>query len=182
MDYLQRAVELSRISFEAGQFPAGAVLVTNEGNVYESEPSLAWYNGECMVIDKAIAAEDAPLVGATMYASMESCLMCSAKMYWAGVTKAHFVIPKDKTNTNYAYEDDKPMSEHIASFHDPIKTLQDSTLLGEALSLYDAWVKKIETVRLSCEQAENLRSCRYKPRGNVICLLCQLRYLDKTYG
>lgn len=144
-DYLKQAVDLSRKSFEAGEFPAGAVLVTKSGNVYESDPSLAHYHGECMVIDKAIKAEGAPLNGAVMYASMESCLMCSAKMYWAGITQVHFVIPKSKTNALYAYEDDRPMSEHTGKFNTPLESIQDDTLLDEAFGLYEAWVKKIET-------------------------------------
>jgi tRNA(Arg) A34 adenosine deaminase TadA len=40
MHYLQQAVDLSRKSLEAGEFPAGAVLVTKKGNVYESDPSV----------------------------------------------------------------------------------------------------------------------------------------------
>ena len=143
-DYLQQAVDLSHASFQAGEFPAGAVLVTKTGNVYTSDPSVAWYHGECMVIDKAINAEDAPLTGAIVYSSMESCLMCSAKMYWAGITEVHFVIPKSKTNTLYAYEDSRPMQEHIQSFNTPLKSVPHDDLLEEALTLYNAWTKKIE--------------------------------------
>lgn len=145
MNYLEQAVDLSRKSFEAGEFPAGAVLVTKSGNAYESDPSLPYYHGECMVIDKAIKTEGYPLTDAVMYASMESCLMCSAKMYWAGITKVHFVIPKNKTNTLYAYEDGLPMQDRIKLFNTPITAEQDGALLDEALSLYEAWVKKIES-------------------------------------
>ena len=144
MNYLQNAIDLSRISLEAGQFPAGAVLVTRNSNVYESDPSLAYYHGECMAIDKAIEAEGYPLSDAVMYASMESCLMCSSKMYWAGVTQVHFAIPKDKTNTLYAYEDNVAMNEHIKNFNTRLSVRHDSTLQDEALGLYEAWVKKIE--------------------------------------
>lgn len=143
-DYLKQAVRLSRKSFEAGEFPAGAVLVTKSGGVYESDPSLPHYHGECMVIDKAIKAEGHPLTGAVMYASMESCLMCSSKMYWAGITEGYFVIPKDKTNILYAYEDILPMQGRIQRFNTPIVAKQDATLLDEALGLYEEWVKRIE--------------------------------------
>jgi tRNA(Arg) A34 adenosine deaminase TadA len=144
MNYLQQAVDLSRKSFEAGEFPAGAVLVTKSGGVHESDPSLPHYHGECMVIDKAIEAEGYPLTNAVMYASMESCLMCSAKMYWAGITKVHYVIPKSQTDTKYAYEDDLPMQDRIRQFNTPVEAEQDNTLLDEAIELYRAWVKKIE--------------------------------------
>lgn len=143
-DYLRKAVDLSRKSLEASEFPAGAVLVAKSGNAYESDPSLPHYHGECMVIDKAIKAEGYPLTGAVIYSSMESCLMCSAKMYWAGITEVHFVIPKEKTNTLYAYEDALPMQDRIKQFNAPITAIQDDTLLDEALGLYVTWVKKIE--------------------------------------
>lgn len=143
-DYLKQAVNLSRKSFEAGEFPAGAVLVTKSGQIYESDPSLPWYHGECMVIDKAIKAEGYPLTDAVVYSSMESCLMCSAKMYWAGVSQVHFVIPKIKTDTKYAYEDDMPMTEHTQHFNTPLVSQQRGALLDEALGLYRDWVKKIE--------------------------------------
>jgi tRNA(Arg) A34 adenosine deaminase TadA len=145
MNYLQQAVALSKKSLDTGEFPAGAVLVTKNGNVYESDPSVAWNHGECMVIDKAIKAEGYPLKGAVMYASMESCLMCSAKMYWAGIHKVNYVVPKSKVSTAYAYEDDKPMTEHTASFHIPLESIQNDALLNEALGLYNEWVKKIES-------------------------------------
>lgn len=144
MDYLKRAVDLSHKSLEAGEFPAGAILVTKRGTVYESDPSLPYYHGECMVIDKAIQAEGYPLTNAVMYATMESCMMCSAKMYWAGVTQVHFVIPKDKTNTLYAYEDALAMNDHTKNFNTKLSAKNDPALLDEALELYHAWVKKIE--------------------------------------
>jgi tRNA(Arg) A34 adenosine deaminase TadA len=145
MDYLQKAIDLSRKSLDAGEFPAGAVLVMKNGNLYQSDPSLPHYHGECMVIDKAIKAEGYPLEGAVIYSSMESCMMCSAKMYWAGITEVHFVIPKDRTNTTYAYEDALPMDEHIKNFNTKLVTKNDSSLLNEALSLYNIWVDKIES-------------------------------------
>jgi guanine deaminase len=144
IDHLRQAVDLSRQSFEAGQFPAGAVLVTKSGNTYQSDPSLPHYHGECMVIDKAIKAEGYPLAGAVMYASMEPCLMCSAKMYWAGITRVYFVIPKSQTDTKYAYEDALPMHDRIKQFNTPIETVKNSALLDEALGLYKDWVQKIE--------------------------------------
>jgi tRNA(Arg) A34 adenosine deaminase TadA len=145
MNYLRQAVDLARKSLEAGAFPAGAVLVTISGNVYESAPSVAWNHGECMAIDKAIKAEGGPLTGAVMCASMESCLMCSSKMYWAGITKVYFVMPKSRTNTLYAYEDNVSMHEHLKNFNTPIEVVQDDELLDEAVELYETWTKKIES-------------------------------------
>lgn len=144
-NHLKLAVELSRKSFEAGEFPAGAVLVGKSGNVYESDPSLPHYHGEMMVIDKAIRAEGAPLAGATIYASMEPCLMCAAKMFWSGVSDVQFVIPKPRVKAEYAYEDAVDIQTHIDHFFHPINMRHDPTLLDEALQIYNSWVKKIES-------------------------------------
>jgi tRNA(Arg) A34 adenosine deaminase TadA len=144
MDYLQRAIELSRASFEAGQFPAGAVLVTKSGGVYESKPSLPHNHGETMVIDMAIAAEGAPLVGATMYGSMQPCLMCTSKMYWAGIENAQYVLSKKDVRADYAYENVQDTGQVATTFFKPIKMEQSYEFKDEAMGIYSAWVKKIE--------------------------------------
>lgn len=145
MDYLKRAVELAKASFNAGEFPAGAVLVSKSGRTYESKPSVPHNHGETMVIDMAIEVEGAPLTGAVMYASMQSCLMCSAKMYWAGITEVHYAIPKSSVRADYAYEDSTDTTEVASAFFKPITATHHPELLDEAMEAYTAWVKKIET-------------------------------------
>ncbi len=144
MDYLRRAVELAKASFEAGEFPAGAVLVSKSGKAYESKPSVAHNHGETMVIDMAIAAEGAPLVGATVYTSMQPCLMCSAKMYWAGVENVQYVLSKKDIRADYAYENGEDTVQMAAGFFKPIKMMQMPELHQEALAKYEMWVKRIE--------------------------------------
>ena len=144
MDYLRRAVELSKASFEAGEFPAGAVLVSKSGSVYESKPSLPHNHGEMMVIDMAIAAEGTPLTGATIYASMQPCLMCSAKMYWADIDTVQYVIPKSSVQADYAYESPLDADVTVAAFFKRIQMTGHPELVEEALSMYKEWVTKIE--------------------------------------
>ncbi|MES2225803.1 MAG: deaminase [Patescibacteria group bacterium] len=145
-DYLKRAVELAKASFAAGEFPAGAVLVTKSAKVYESKPSLPHNHGETMVIDMAIAAEGAPLTGAIIYASMQPCLMCSSKMYWAGIDTVHYVIPKSSVRADYAYESQASTEILAADFFKPIVMTHHPEFLQEALEAYDEWVRKIESV------------------------------------
>lgn len=145
MDYLKRAVELAKTSFEAGEFPAGAVLVSKNGKVYESKPSLPHNHGEMMVIDSAIEAEGAPLISATIYASMQPCLMCSAKMYWAGIDTVHYVIPKSSVRADYAYESSLDVDATVAAFFKTIQMTQHPELHGHAMGSYEAWVRKIES-------------------------------------
>jgi tRNA(Arg) A34 adenosine deaminase TadA len=144
MDYIRKAVNLSKTSFETGAFPAGAVLVTRSGNVYESKPSVPYNHGETMVIDMAIEAEGAPLTGATMYGSMQPCLMCTSKMYWAGIESAQYVIPKTAVNAAYAYESTADTAEIATHFFEPISMLHVPEHQEEALGIYFDWVTKIE--------------------------------------
>lgn len=144
-DHLKRAVELSKASFDAGEFPAGAVLVSKSGKVYESKPSLPHNHSELMVIDAAITAEGAPLDGAVVYASMQPCLMCSAKMYWAGITEVHYVIPKSKVKAEYAYEDTTETNELATRFFKKLGMIEEPELQDEAMAIYRAWVEKIVT-------------------------------------
>ena len=144
MDYLKRTVELSKASLDAGEFPAGAVLITSGGAIYESRPSLAHNHGEMMVIDDAIQAEGAPLTGAVMYSSMQSCLMCTAKMYWAGIGNVHYVIPKSAIDASYAYENSSNTEEAGKSFFTPVRMQHDPELQEEAMSHYQSWVMKLE--------------------------------------
>ncbi len=144
MDYLQRAIELSQASFDAGEFPAGAVLVSKSGKVYESKPSLPHNHGECMVIDMAIEAESSPLTGATMYASMQPCLMCTSKIYWAGIETVYYAIPKEDVRAEYAYENSEDTTQVGATFFKPVKMIHVAELTPAAFGVYSSWVEKIE--------------------------------------
>ena len=79
-----------------------------------------------------------------MYASMQSCLMCSSKMYWAGITDVHYVIPKSSVRADYAYENSADTNEIASGFFKPITATQHTELQDEALAAYSEWVRKIE--------------------------------------
>lgn len=145
MNYLKIAIECSRKSLKEGGFPAGAVLVTKIGNVYKSGKSVAYLHGEIQVIDEAIKSEGYPLDGAQLYSSMESCLMCSSKMYWAGITDVEYVIPKAKVNAEYAYEDARDIDQTTSGFFKKLVKVNNPKYLSEALALYDEWVKEVES-------------------------------------
>ena len=50
-------------------------------------------------------------------------------MYWAGIAKVHYIIPKSQTDTKYAYEDSLPMQDRIKQFNTPINAEQDEPCL-----------------------------------------------------
>ena len=91
--YLKRALELAKDSLERGGFPCGALIVLNNkiiaeeisiGNILHDPTSHA----ELAAIRKACnKLETTSLHGATLYESVESCVMCFSAANWAGITK-----------------------------------------------------------------------------------------------
>ena len=84
VDFLKLAIEQSKISFQEGNFPAGAVVV-KDGKVISSSTSSPFPSLLHAEIKGVIHAYEnhQDLHGATLYASMEPCCMCFSSLYWA---------------------------------------------------------------------------------------------------
>lgn len=143
--FLNKAVNLSEKSLKQGGFPAGTVLVTSGGSIYESDKSVAYFHGEVQVIKSALdKGED--LSGAVLYCSMEPCLMCSSCIYWAGGIKTFYIIPKSIVKAEYAYENSLDMEDQYDNFFVRLRIEQAEAgdLLDQAFEVYKTWVKNIE--------------------------------------
>lgn len=143
LDYLQKALQLAEKSFEHGEFPAGAVVVTKNGEVFESGNSFGWNHAEAQVVDKALAKFGPDLASCTLYTTMQPCVGCASKIYWGGIRKIVYIISKDKVNPILCYEGEYDLNEILDSFHEKIIITQDDTYLEQALGLYKTWEKKI---------------------------------------
>lgn len=91
--YLKQAVKQARLSLEKCGFPAGAVLVL-DGKVIAKGLSLGGAlndpteHSETSCIRKACKKlKTTNLAGATLYASLEPCLMCFSVANWAGISR-----------------------------------------------------------------------------------------------
>ena len=89
--YLKLAVEQAKKSVEEGGFPAGSVVVKNDEIISEgvslgrklNDPTS---HAETSSIRKACKKlETRDLSGATLYASLEPCLMCFSVSNWSGI-------------------------------------------------------------------------------------------------
>ncbi len=94
--YLRIAVDQARISSEQGGFPAGAVLV-KDGSIVAKGLSLGQIlhdptsHAETTAIREARQTlSSTNLEGATLYASMEPCLMCFCGAHWADISRIVF--------------------------------------------------------------------------------------------
>ncbi|HBP51423.1 MAG: Guanine deaminase [Candidatus Shapirobacteria bacterium GW2011_GWE1_38_10] len=90
--FLRKAVDQAKKSVELGGFPAGAVVVKNGkiiskgvslGNILHDPTSHA----ETSSMREACKKLKGYLEGATLYASLEPCLMCFEASNWTGVSK-----------------------------------------------------------------------------------------------
>ena len=99
-DFLQKAIELSKMSVEQGGFPVGALVVVDgeivgEGVSDGKNVRDATSHAEIDAIRKASQQLDKrDLNEAVVYSSMEPCLMCFSACYWAKVDKVVYTIPK----------------------------------------------------------------------------------------
>jgi tRNA(Arg) A34 adenosine deaminase TadA len=95
-EFLQLAIEQSKNSVSQGGFPAGAVVV-KDGEVIAKGVSLGFKlddltsHAEITAVRKACEKlQTADLTGATLYASLEPCLMCFSSANWASISRIVF--------------------------------------------------------------------------------------------
>lgn len=98
--FLKRAVELAQESVDKGGFPAGALVVMNGkviaegisiGNILHDPTSHA----EAASIREACKVlETSDLSGATLYESLQSCVMCFSVANWANISRIVYASKK----------------------------------------------------------------------------------------
>lgn len=95
-NYLKLAVEQAKKSVNEGGFPAGAVVVKDDTVISEgislgfklNDPTS---HAETASIREACRKlETANLGGATLYASLQPCLMCFSVANWSGISRIVF--------------------------------------------------------------------------------------------
>jgi len=143
-EFLKKAMEQAKESVKQGGFPAGAVVVKDGkiiglglsiGNVLKDPTS----HGEMASIRDACKNLNAGnLTGATLYASMQPCLMCFGASMWSGISRIVFACAKDKVSPEY-YGGHYTVSEINKELIRPIKIEQISELEVESLALVKKW-------------------------------------------
>jgi tRNA(adenine34) deaminase len=94
--FMKEAWRLARQAYDAGEVPVGAVVVWNEkiigrGSNQVEQLSDSTAHAEMIAITAAcntIAAKY--LVEATLYVTLEPCLMCAGAMYWSKLGRIVF--------------------------------------------------------------------------------------------
>src|SRR3989344_4061737 len=143
--FLKLAIEQSRVSVEQGRFPAGAVVIFDgeivASGVSDSYPG--YQHAECRAVDEAFQ-KIGNLKGATLYASMEPCLMCLARTYWSGIRKIVFAISKESLDLRY-YEGSYDSSKIVEAINEPIEYSHVADLESEAFKVVEE-LEKVQKV------------------------------------
>lgn len=92
IDYLKKAIEISRESRAEGNTPFGALLVDKDGNIIMEQGNIEITEKICTGHAEATLAARAShqyskdfLWDCTLYTTAEPCAMCSGAIYWANI-------------------------------------------------------------------------------------------------
>ncbi|WP_313133354.1 nucleoside deaminase [Anaerocolumna sp.] len=92
MDYLRRAIEISRRARANGNTPFGALLVDKDGSIIMEQGNIEITEKLCTGHAEATLAARASheypkdfLWNCTLYTTAEPCAMCSGAIYWANI-------------------------------------------------------------------------------------------------
>jgi len=142
-------LKLASNSLSDGNFPAGAVVVTPDDSIFESDSSLGWNHAEMSAIDNAIKVVGTknfpPLNNSTLYALLEPCLMCRTKMYWAGIKTVYYILPKESVDLHLCYAGNFNLTKLSQKYFQEIQFTQikSTDIEAKALKLYKEWEKRV---------------------------------------
>jgi guanine deaminase len=143
------AIEKSRESAAAGGFPAGAIIVKDGQIIGEgisigaklhdptSHAELSAIRSACTKIGNS------DLSGATLYASLEPCLMCLGAAMWSGMSRIVFACSSKKVATEY-YGGNYATAAIASKFNKPIELEHIAELEDTSLTLVHQWESSLQ--------------------------------------
>ena len=101
--YLERCIEVSKHSREAGNTPFGALLVDAEGNILMEQENVeisthkATGHAETQLIERASMEYSKEFLwNCTLYTTAEPCAMCAGAMYWANIGTVVYAMTEER--------------------------------------------------------------------------------------
>jgi tRNA(Arg) A34 adenosine deaminase TadA len=142
IEFAKQAIEMAKQGLDEGAFPAGAVIVRN-GEIIAKNTSAKWpkivFHAESKTIDEAINKLNIQLTDCVLYCSMEPCLMCLSRAYWAGIRKIFYAIQKKSVSYKTCYESDHDHHELVEKFNEKIDLIFVEELEPMALENVRKW-------------------------------------------
>jgi tRNA(adenine34) deaminase len=100
--FMREALKQARNAYDAGEVPVGAVLVWNEQIIARGHNQVellhdATAHAEMIALTAAFSAVGAKyLPEATLYVTVEPCLMCSGAIFWSKLTRIVYGAEDEK--------------------------------------------------------------------------------------
>ncbi len=146
--FLKIAVEQARESVNRGGFPAGAVVVRN-GEIISKGVSLGFKLNDLTSHAETVSIREAckvlrtiDLSGATLYASLQPCLLCFSAANWAGISKIVYGCGKNNQMVSKGYYEGKnEISEVNKNNNRQIELVYIPDFESEMLELVSEWEK-----------------------------------------
>jgi tRNA(Arg) A34 adenosine deaminase TadA len=145
ISFLKKAIQMSMKSYDSKAFPAGAVI-TKDNRILAKATSTKHpqinLHAVSKVIDEVIEQQNEQLSDYILYASMEPCLMCLSRAYWAGVRKIFFAIKKEAVPYRACYESNHNHYGLLEKFNEKIELVHIQELESLALKPVNKWLMK----------------------------------------
>lgn len=152
IEYLKRSIELAEESVRKGGFPAGA-LVVKDGKVIAEGISIGnilhdpTSHAETASIREACKKLNTTnLEGATLYESLQSCVMCLSVAYWAGISKIVYACKKTPEMVSKLYYEGTTENTKINRENNrQIELVHSPDLEKDSLTVVKKWERKVNT-------------------------------------
>ncbi|ACU58563.1 nucleoside deaminase [Chitinophaga pinensis] len=102
--YMQQALREARKAFDAGEVPVGAIVVLSDKIIGKGSNQVEMLN-DCTAHAEMLALTAAfnylgskYLMEATLYVTLEPCLMCAGALYWSKIGRIVYAA-KDEKNS-----------------------------------------------------------------------------------
>lgn len=145
--FMQQALKQAQIAFDEDEVPIGAVIVINNKVVakgYNQVEKLndATAHAEIIALTSAFSSMGSKyLPNATLYVTVEPCLMCCGAMYWSKLTRIVYGASDIKSGGLRFFTDNEGMiNPDNWPFH-PKATLVKGVLENECASLMKTFFK-----------------------------------------
>jgi len=137
------ALREAQTAFEMGEIPIGAVVVLNDSIIARGHNQTELLkdctaHAEMIALTSAFNAMDSKyLPDATLYVTIEPCLMCCGALYWSKIGRVVFGAPDEKNGYQRYFKD----KEHTISVFHPKTKLSFGVMKNECADLMKNFFK-----------------------------------------
>lgn len=149
--YMKIALREAEKAYENGEVPIGAIVVYNNkviGKGYNQVEQLQDTTAHAEMIAITAATNhigNKYLMDATLYVTVEPCIMCSGALYWSKVGKIVFGIRDEKNGYEKYFNHEINPNNH--PFH-PKATIHHGVLADECQALMQTFFQQLRTKRI----------------------------------